>query len=295
MLMYRQRCKYFQNYWSYAEIAIIIACYLGIAIYVLRELETNTALKQFARTRGNGYIRMQYAATLHEVYGYVVGFIVFVGTLKFIKLLRFNKRMGLLSATLGQCWDDLSGFMMAFLFCFFTFVTMFFMLLNMYLFSFHNFTVAVETCFSMMLGKFQFEEMQQVSRIVPIMFFVFVLCNSWVLINLLLTLIIKAFTQVKYDIVNQPNEFEMVDFVWRRFRSFLGKGSSPPKTTQLSTTKVVTTDDMQSSSSVKEFPNKIDKFLEYVNSTYFEGSLDFSTKDSLKSSMYHKGYVGNSI
>ncbi|MPC96057.1 hypothetical protein E2C01_091294 [Portunus trituberculatus] len=36
---------------------------------------------------------MQFAATLHEVYGYIVGFIVFVGTLKFIKLLRFNKRM----------------------------------------------------------------------------------------------------------------------------------------------------------------------------------------------------------
>lgn len=59
-----------------------------------RDLETNTALKEFARTRGNGYIRMQYAATLHEIYGYIVGFIVFVGTLKFIKLLRFNKRMG---------------------------------------------------------------------------------------------------------------------------------------------------------------------------------------------------------
>lgn len=45
-------------------------------------------------------------------------------------------------------------------------------------------------------GKFQFEEMQQVSRLVPIMFFVFVLFNSWVLINLLLTLIIRTFTQV---------------------------------------------------------------------------------------------------
>lgn len=59
---------------------------------------------------------------------------------------------GLLSATLSQCWDDLSGFLMAFLLCFFTFVTMFFMMLNMYLFGFHNFVVAVETCFSMMLG-----------------------------------------------------------------------------------------------------------------------------------------------
>lgn len=36
LLMYRQRCKYFQNYWSYAEMGILVACYLGIVIYVLR-------------------------------------------------------------------------------------------------------------------------------------------------------------------------------------------------------------------------------------------------------------------
>lgn len=290
LLLYRQRCKYFQNYWSYAEMAIIVASYLGIIIYVLRDLETNTVLKEFARTSGNGYIRMQYAATLHEIYGYIVGFIVFVGTIKFIKLLRFNKRIGLLSATLSQCWDDLSGFLVAFLLCFFTFVTMFFMLLNMYLFDFHNFVVAVETCFSMMLGKFQFEEMQQVSRLVPIMFFVFVLFNSWVLINLLLTLIIKTFTQVKYDIANKPNEYEMVDFVWRHFRAFLGGNSPPPKTAAANLNPTQPTDDaeVQSPTSVNEFPGKVDKFLEYVNSMYFDGSLNLSTKDSLLSSMYSK-------
>lgn len=38
LLLYRQRCKYFQNYWSYAEMAIIVACYLGIIIYVLRSV-----------------------------------------------------------------------------------------------------------------------------------------------------------------------------------------------------------------------------------------------------------------
>lgn len=46
-------------------------------------------------------------------------------------------------------------------------------------------------------GKFQFEEMKNANPMVPLLFFVFVLCNSWVLINLLLTLIIKAFEQVR--------------------------------------------------------------------------------------------------
>lgn len=46
LLMYRQRCRYFQNYWSYAEIAILIACYLGIIIYVLRSVLPSYDLSQ---------------------------------------------------------------------------------------------------------------------------------------------------------------------------------------------------------------------------------------------------------
>ena len=45
-------------------------------------------------------------------------------------------------------------------------------------------------------GKFKFNEMKHASELVPPMFFVFVVCNSWVLVNLLLTLIIKSFEQV---------------------------------------------------------------------------------------------------
>lgn len=45
-------------------------------------------------------------------------------------------------------------------------------------------------------GKFQFQEMKEANILVPVMFFVFVLCTSWVLINLLLTIIIKSFEQV---------------------------------------------------------------------------------------------------
>lgn len=59
-----------------------------------RYYATDQVLQVFHKTYGNGYVRLQYAASLDELYGYIVGFVVFVGTLKFIKLLRFNKRMG---------------------------------------------------------------------------------------------------------------------------------------------------------------------------------------------------------
>lgn len=72
-----------------------------------------------------------------------------------------------------------------------------------------------------------------------------------------------SFLQVKYDIANQPNEFEMVDFVWRRFRAFLGGNAPPPKTAATNLNATQPTDDveMQSPTSVNEFPGKVDKWV----------------------------------
>ena len=50
-----------------------------------------------------------------QTFGYMVAFLVFFGTLKFIKLLRFNKRMGFLTSTLKQCAGDLVGFIIVFI------------------------------------------------------------------------------------------------------------------------------------------------------------------------------------
>ncbi|XP_071550461.1 LOW QUALITY PROTEIN: polycystin-1-like protein 2 [Panulirus ornatus] len=289
----RAPASYCRDYWSYAEVAIILACCAAIVIYLLRYMATSAVLSEFDKTFGNGYINLQYAALLNEIYLYLVSFILFVGILKFIKLLRFNKRIGILSMTLRQCWEDLKGFLIAFTLCFFSFVAMFYLMLNKHLQGFYNFVTAVESCFSMMLGKFNFEKMREVSLVVPVMFFIFVLFNSWVIINLLLTIIIRTFMEVRHSARNQPNEYEMVRFVWGRFKSVLvssGRSSNVPLSANTPASTVCSnTRDVEHSESdvqIQEFPRKVDKFLEHINSVYFKGSLDYSSKTSLQSSMY---------
>ncbi|XP_042202967.1 polycystic kidney disease protein 1-like 2 [Homarus americanus] len=290
-LFCKTKWSYFNNYWSYAEIAIILVSYVAIVVYTLRYLATNKMLAVFHKTLGNGYVNLQYAASLNEGYLYLISFILFVGTLKFIKLLRFNKRMGALSATLRHCWEDLKGFLVAFFLSFFSFVAMFYLLLSSQLEDFYNFISAVETCFSMMLGKFQFEEMKKASLMVPIMFFVFVVCNSWVIINLLLTVIITSFVEIKHSIMNQPGEYQMVDFVWSRFKGFLGSGGKVDPVTVTTAAAIgdpLTATTTPTTSQVQELPQKMDKFLEYINNVYFDGSLDLKTKVGLRSSYYSK-------
>ncbi|XP_064093787.1 uncharacterized protein LOC135206294 [Macrobrachium nipponense] len=284
--MYTLGRAYFKNYWSFAEIAIIVASYAMMVIYGLRYKATRDVLEVFKNTFGNGYVNLTYAAILNEFYLYLVSFIGFVGSLKFIKLLRFNKKIGVLSVTLRQCWDDLAGFLVAFFLCFFSFVNMFYFLLSMYIEEFCNFVVAVETCFSMMLGKFNFDQMREVSILVPLMFFVFVVLNSWVLINLLLTVIIQAFIEIKHDMLKQPNEYEIVDFVWGRFKTFIGLQGR--QRTQLKNGRMVDANNKEPSQGsteekLEDLPEKVDKFLEYINAIYFDGNLDHRNKSSLAS------------
>ena len=50
-------------------------------------------------------MKLQYAGVIDEFYGYSIGLILFVATIKFIKLLRFNNRFNILLLTLKACWQ----------------------------------------------------------------------------------------------------------------------------------------------------------------------------------------------
>ena len=56
----------------------------------------------------------------------------------------------------------------------------------------------------------------------PIVFFIFVLCPSIILVNIFLTLIISAFETVKHDVMKQDNEYEIIDFMKKKVQNLLG-------------------------------------------------------------------------
>ncbi|XP_037802214.1 uncharacterized protein LOC119596920 [Penaeus monodon] len=134
--------------------------------------------------------------------------------------------------------------------------------------------------------------MKQASSVVPVMFFIFVLSNSWVLLNLLLTVIIRSFEQIKHDIKQQPSDYMMVSFVMSRIRGFLGmQGPPPPPSVAMATPLLASEDpppcgeEEKVGGRVEELPDKVDKFLEFVDEVYFNGTLDLHNKEFLKTSI----------
>ena len=117
---------------------------------------TDAVLEIFSKTFGNGYMKLQKVALIDEYYGYHLGLIIFAANLKLLKILSFNNKMSLLVFTLARCWEDLYGFLGIFFLAFGAFVQMFYLILYSDLEEFRNPVMAFQTCFTIMLNKFDF-------------------------------------------------------------------------------------------------------------------------------------------
>ncbi|MCL4130642.1 UNVERIFIED_CONTAM: hypothetical protein GTU68_050043, partial [Idotea baltica] len=268
------KLSYFDSYWNIAELILLIVSYTTIGMYFYRYAVTLEALNVFNETFGNGYVRMDSAAVIDQYYLYGMAIIIFFSTLKLIKLLQFNKRMGVLASTIGLCWEELKIFLIAFAIIFFAFSCLFFFMFTANLEEFNLMLSSIQTSFSMMMGKFDFKAMNEVNSLSPILFFVFSVTNNMILINIMLTIIIQAFHDVTQNLEKKENKLDLIDYVWTSFRQTIRKENLPkihvePKLTDKITKKVEPADEGS-----EILPDKVGELLKYINEMYFDGKLD---------------------
>ncbi|KAA0184386.1 hypothetical protein HAZT_HAZT004000 [Hyalella azteca] len=279
----KERCGYFFKYWNIAELCLVILSWVEIALYIYKLLLTLEVADEFNRTKGNAYLRMDNPVAVDQYYTSILGLIMFVSLLKLIKLMQFNKRMDVLALTISMCWDELAYFFIAFAVIFFAFCCLFYFIFSLHLSAFTTILSAVSTSFSMMLGKFDFDEMQQANSLSPLLFFIFSVLNSMVLVNIMLSIILKAFNEIKIDLSNRSNRYDVMDYMIEHFKKTLVLQPNEINQVQVNLNKrehVASQDE-----SNHDLPDKLGQLLQYVNSVYFEGQLDVSKSQALKEAL----------
>ncbi|CAG0912636.1 unnamed protein product [Notodromas monacha] len=283
--MCKNRKAFFSSYWSYLELAQLAMSYTAIVLYIVRHLQTNEILEQFSETLGNAYIPMQHVASVDELFGYFIAFLLFAAMISLLKLLKFNKSIGMLSATMRHCFDDLMGFGTVFLIFLAAFVILFHLFLSQHIYEWHTIVSSFETAFSIMLGKFEFGQILETNLFAGIAFFFFNVAMSIIMINLLMTIIINSFETAKQMAENTAKDHEVVDFMIERMKVFMGMANAPGgsvgPTTDSSRVRG-TLLEPQNPEDMKEFPQKVDQMLDRINNVYFDGALDLNNKAWLK-------------
>jgi hypothetical protein len=180
-----RRMAYFTDFWSYPEIGIISCSWAGLGIYIWRVNEGNRVGNLFQETKGYAYINLQLAAYVNDVLTFLLGFCCFFGTFKFLRLLRFNHRMSLLSSTLSYAAKDLISFTFMFSIIYLGYLALFFLLFNAKIWACSDPLQTAQMLFEMMLLKFNVSDLYAADIFLgPFCFTLFIIFVVFICMNM---------------------------------------------------------------------------------------------------------------
>ncbi|XP_077506010.1 polycystin-2-like isoform X2 [Amblyomma americanum] len=217
------RTSYFKSVWNILDILVILISLVCIGFSIYRTVMVNKLLAglldkpdEFADFGRLGFYQTQF--------NNAVALAVFFAWIKVFKYISFNKTMTQLSSTLSRCSKDVAGFSIMFFIVFFAFAQLGYLLFGTQIQGFSSFVNAVFTLLRLILGDFDFEEMEAANRVLgPIYFLSYVFFVFFVLLNMFLAIINDTYAEVKSEISQQKNEFELVDYFKKGYNNILGK------------------------------------------------------------------------
>lgn len=220
--IYKQRKAYFNGFFNWMEV-IMIACELAMVVLFLGRLREVDKNLMELRYNPKDFVSFQYAGAADESLSFIMGILVFFVTLRFLKLFRFNKRMSLMGSTIRECARPLGAFCISFMIVFLAYAIFAFLVFGLDNDRYKNFLTAFETQTSILLGDFDYDELQRTNRLLgPIYFFTFMYFSVFYLLNMFMAIINDTFADVKSSNDKQQNEYEMVEFILSRFKENLG-------------------------------------------------------------------------
>lgn len=222
-VMYRERWAYFTEFWNLVEFSNIILSAMAITFYFYRDVLAKNLLGRLPSKTPNVFINLQFAAYWDLLFTYIVALICFFVTLKFIKLLRFNRRISMLSSTLKRAWYPLLMFGILFGIVLVAVTISTTLIFGKDLYGYRDNFKSFSSIISLLLGKFSYQQFESTNPVLgPVFFFSFNVMVNWIIMNMYISILNDVLAEVQNDVKLQDNDYEMVDYMVNNFKGKTG-------------------------------------------------------------------------
>jgi hypothetical protein len=218
------KLAYFLQFWSFIEWAIIGCSWAGVGIYVWRYHEFTRIGTLFQQTNGYSYINLQLVAYMNDVFTFLLGFCCFFGSIKFLRLCRFYRRLSLLTETIRHASKDLLSFTSMFLIVFMAYVTLFYLLFSSKIWACSSLLNTCQMLFQLMVLKYNLTELRTANTFLgPLCITLFIFFVVFICMNMFISIITNSFRTLRQNLAKTVNEdHEIFAFMFRRFKRWTG-------------------------------------------------------------------------
>ncbi|XP_071391932.1 polycystin-2 isoform X1 [Centroberyx affinis] len=207
------RLHYFKSLWNSLDVLIVVLSVVAIIMNITRTAMVSNLLKGLLENH-SAHPSFEPLANLQVQFNNVAAVIVFFSWVKLFKFINFNKTMSQLSSTMSRCAKDLVGFAIMFFIIFLAYAQLAYLVFGTQVNDFSTFQASIFTQFRIILGDFEFSEIQEANPVLaPIYFTTFVFFIFFILMNMFLAIINDTYSEVKADMSQQRSEMEMTDLI----------------------------------------------------------------------------------
>jgi len=215
---------YLKEFWNIIELSIISTALVSFIMSILRLIAANNVSDFFKTTRGYGYIKLQTVNEYNQILTYSLGLCASIGTIKLLKMLRFNQNITILGVTLKRCFEELASFTFIFFIIWISFVQIMYLIFNQSLRGYLSFIKSMQSAFEIMIGKLSASSFLQAHSILgPIIISAY---NSVILffaLNIFVSIIIDSFEKVRSEAKKDPDKFGFLSHIIGKFKRLFGK------------------------------------------------------------------------
>merc|ERR1712136_731137 len=175
----------------------------------------NVTMKAFHENKRK-YVNFQQVMAVDSAVAMLLACSAFFGIIRFMKLLRFNKRIGMLTTVLSTSARQWPGFFAIALVFYIAYIHIGYLMFSPFLADFQNLMTSCETMFSVTMGRPIYSELRRLYRVCgPFFYFSFSFAAAFIIINES-----YSFTVMKMN--QMENQYEIVDFMMKRFAKWTG-------------------------------------------------------------------------
>lgn len=232
--LYTQKCPYFKSAWSYVELAQILSATATIVLSIFRRYHTSKLVKKI---HANPFetSSFHYAVMWSDVENALIAVLVFILTVKVLKILKFNEHIASLAASMARCKDKIISYSAVFMIAFLAFMQIALLVFGNTTEAYSSVSEVFRTQFGMFIGgATNYHELKDANRIIgPLYFFLFMTAMACILINMFLAILNESYRDVRiFPDERDKEERKMLGVFLHYAKTKLGRKLSAMKNTK---------------------------------------------------------------
>jgi len=219
---YKHGLKALKGLWNILEITIIVLFLVCTAMYIVRWRMINKAMDKFKENK-NMFVNFSHIAIWDEIFNILLATVIFLTTLRLLKILSYSKRMNRLGYIISEVSRDLFGCFIIFLIIYSAFVLFGYLIFGRELDTYKDVFSTAVTLTSAVIGKNSISDLFTVQPIIGrIYYFWFVFFLLWISMTMLNATLNVGITSVKERLIRMPPVYGITNILAGMWKNTFG-------------------------------------------------------------------------